>query len=312
MRRQAVRSLVVAIGLCAVLAAPSTAGAATQLGETFPPAGGCVGSTALQSGSPDDRYTVPAPGVITAWSFQASASPPTLEFKVARPLAGSPDTFTIIGESELKATLPNQLNTYTDIQIPVLPGDVIGAYYTAGTTDCARMADAVYEYHSLAGDQPPGTTAAYSASESVQLDIAATLEPDCDADGLGDETQDPSLLGGECPIRERTLNLSAGKKRVKKGTKVLFSGHLDEIVNEPACESGQVVELQRKKPKGSTFTAFDHVTTFASGDFATDVAVRRTYLYVAVVTESGGCGAQVSPIEKVKVKKKKRKKGKKK
>jgi hypothetical protein len=316
MRTHLLRSLALASGLAAVLAAPSSASATTEIGETFMADNLCGPMTpmdppltSLQRTSPNNQYAAPSSGVITAWSHWAGSSPPELKLKVARP-AGV-NSFTVIGESSFRVPQPNVLNTYPDVQIPVEAGDVIG-FTVRANGNCGRSPGTSYGTSNLVGDPPPGATATFSPNPMFQLSVSATLEPDCDADGLGDETQDPSLLGGECPIRERTLTLSAGKKRVKKGTKVLFSGHLDEIANEPACESGQVVELQRKKPKGSTFTAFDHVTTFVSGDFATDVAVRRTYLYVAVVTESGGCGAQVSPIVKVKVKKKKRKKGKKK
>jgi hypothetical protein len=307
MRRHLLRSLAVAIGLAAA-ATPGSAIAATQVGQTFPPIGGCTGNTSLQSSSPNGQYTVPSAGVITAFSFEASDSPPMLEFKVARPVPGNPNAFTIIGETDLKVPLPSQLNTYTDVQIPVEPGDVIGAFHASGMTDCATMASNEYGYHSRAGDQPLGSTETYSANQNVQLDISATLEPDCDADELGDETQDDNISS----CHPRTLTLAAGKKRVKKGTKVLFSGQLNEAANEPACESGQTVELQRKRPKQATFVPFDHVTTFASGDFATDVGVRKTYQYRAQVPETALCAAQVSGEVKVKVKKKKRKKGKKK
>jgi hypothetical protein len=309
MRRQGWCSLVLVIGLAMLHAVPSSARAAADLGATFPPDLGCGEMTFLQSGSPGSSYAAPSPGVITSWSFEAdSTPPPTLKLKVARRASG--DVFTIVGESESQPLAAGQLNTFATA-IPVEAGDLIGFFHPGINFSC-RGGQSGFTAHALGGDQPPGSVAAYSSMNGMQLDVSATLEPDCDGDGLGDETQDPSLFGGDCPIRERSLVLNVSKHRVKKGKKILLSGELNELANEPACESGQVVELQRKKPRQSTFTAFDHVTTFASGDFATDVGVRRTYQYVAVVTESGGCGAQVSEIEKVKVKRKKRGKRKKK
>ena len=104
-------SLGLAIGLAA-LAAASSAGAATQIGETFTPMAPqppCGPGTWLQSGSPNGQYAAPFAGVISSWSYQATASPQgQLKLKVVR-LIGT-NTFLVVGESELQTPLPNTLN----------------------------------------------------------------------------------------------------------------------------------------------------------------------------------------------------------
>jgi hypothetical protein len=301
--RRSMLALSVAVGLIG-LVGPSPAGAATQIGETFTPAGGsCADKTSFQSGSPGGQYTVPFAGVITAWSHQGGDTPPALKLKVARPEGG--DLFTVIGASGLETPVANQLNTYTDVQIPVQPGDVVG-FYIAGATDCARMAPDGYDYHITTGDQAPGTTTSYTASTNVQLDIAATLEPDCDVDGFGDETQDPSVLGGTCPLRGRTLTLDASKSKVKKGKKVTLTGRLTEVARLGECQSAQAVQIQRKKPSQSTFTTIEQLQTDAQGNFSVTEKVKKTYEYRAEVVATIGCGGQVSDSEKVKVKRKKK------
>src|SRR5215211_7731319 len=92
-----------------LLALPTAATAATQVGETFTPATPDSNDTLLQSGSPGGQYAAPFSGVITSWSFQAGPDPPELNFKAARNAGG--DNFTIIGESGLKTgILANALN----------------------------------------------------------------------------------------------------------------------------------------------------------------------------------------------------------
>src|SRR6266511_3420090 len=92
--------LVAIIAACAWAAVwVPPAGAATQIGQTFAPVTSCgAASTYLQTTSPGGQYAAPSPGVITAWSFQANATPPTqIKLKVARPAGGN--LYTTVGES---------------------------------------------------------------------------------------------------------------------------------------------------------------------------------------------------------------------
>jgi hypothetical protein len=155
-------------------------------------------------------------------------------------------------------------------------------------------------------DQQVGRSDTYGPVAGNQLDLSAILEPDCDGDGFGDETQDPDVpLGGPCPKGTRTVILDANKNKVKKGRKVRLSGQLTEVVKQ-VCQSGQTVELQRKKKRApdTAFSTFRALQTEQAGNFATRVKVKKTFEFRAQVPETATCAGQVSNTEKVKVKKK--------
>jgi hypothetical protein len=179
-----------------LIAVPSGASAATQIGHTFVPDANCNEDlTLLQSrspGAPGGQYAAPSDGVITRWSYRSDTGTPTdkLKFKVAR-ATGTANEFTVIGESAQVDPAPDSLNSFF-IQIPVLAGDIIGFYWAAGNTidaDCGRL-DPDYSYHFLTGDVVPTQTQVFAPDDGLQFDVSAILEPDCDKDGLGDETQD--------------------------------------------------------------------------------------------------------------------------
>jgi len=193
-------ALSIAVGLIG-LAGPSSASAATQIGEVFTPTAGCSATFMdFQSVSPQDQYVVPFDGVITSWSFQASANPPQQKVKFFRPVAGN--DFTVVGDSALETPAPSTLSSFST-RISVKAGDLLGRY-VATNGDCVRNATG-YTTRALSGsDASPGTTATFSVvGSSVQIDIAATLEQDADADGFGDETQDQcptdATTQGACP-----------------------------------------------------------------------------------------------------------------
>jgi len=192
-------SLAALVTVAALMAAPSGASAAITIGQTFTPTGGNPsGRTWLPSGAPG--YAAPSAGVITRWSFEAGGAPPQLKFKVGRPAPGADFTmaadFTIIGESALVTPVANKLNSYS-IQIPVQVGDMIGlSGMTAGSW--VRVV-AGYTYHFKSGDVPVGTLETFDPSGDAQFDLSAVLEPDCDRDGLGDETQDTNTASCQTP-----------------------------------------------------------------------------------------------------------------
>jgi hypothetical protein len=201
-------SLVSVVGVAAAIAIPSGASAATTIGQTFEPDVDCAPDyTQLQSASPGAQYAAPSAGVITRWSYQGPefGLVPELKFKVARP-AGT-DMFTFVGESGLETPEAETLNSYS-VRIPVLAGDVIG-FYAQTQGGCFRNKDG-YVRAFTPGDIVPPTTADFTACgdpnlcgsvENSQLDVSALLEPDCDQDGFGDETQDASLSAPPCPTQ---------------------------------------------------------------------------------------------------------------
>jgi hypothetical protein len=214
---------VVAAGL---LMAP-TAGAAVQIGETLDPTNACSGGvTFLQAGSPGSLYAAPSAGVITSWSFQADASTPQVKFKVGRAAGGS--NFLIVGESALETPEANELNVFPT-RIPVQPGDVIG-FYLDDSADCSLAAQSGYSFASNFSDVPPGSAPAFiiTPPPTAKLDVSATLEPDADNDGFGDETQDACPTDAskqlECVPPTTTITKGPRDKTRKRTATFEFTG----------------------------------------------------------------------------------------
>jgi hypothetical protein len=198
----------------ALVAPAASAEAGTQFGETFTTSlTGCTGKTVLQSGSTGPSYAVPFDGVVTSWSHQANAMPAQLKLKVGR--RAGPSSFTIVGESELEAVVPGQLNTFSDVDIPVRAGDVLGMYMASGDS-CGRQPPGDWAYEIALADVPPGATTTFTSSTTVQLNIAAVVEPDCDSDGIGDESHDSDL--GPCPPAPTVAITKRPKDKTKKKT----------------------------------------------------------------------------------------------
>ncbi len=222
------------LGLFGVLA-PSASGAVT-VGQTFTPDLNFGGpGTFIQSSSPDNSYTVPADGVISSWSFEAAAGTTApLKLKVVRSAGGA--DFTTVGDSQLETPESSSLNTWPT-RISVRAGDLMGHFYTA--------LDSTISYRDASGfntdelccndpvlDPPPGTTATYDPNVDLQIDVSASLEPDADQDGFGDETQDqcPTDAGtqGPCPVtpvkkkkckKKHKHSAESAKKKCKKKKK---------------------------------------------------------------------------------------------
>ena len=147
-----------AIAATALMAAPSGAGAATTIGETFAPAGSPVcgaNFTRLQVASVADQYVVPTDGVITQWNFQAptSADVPSQSLPAARFASGI--SYQVIGESTpLVTPVAGILNSYFT-RVPVKAGDIIGDF-TQTQTLCLRPQPS-YTDRFVVGDVKPPT-----------------------------------------------------------------------------------------------------------------------------------------------------------
>ena len=169
------------------------AAAATTVGQTFTPVENCSTNLVhLATQSPGNEYIVPSDGVLTSWQYQAPAAPPALKFKVGRTAGGS--SFTIVGESAIVTPSPSALNTFA-VRLAVRAGDVLGLYAVSGGP-CGQAVGG-FGFHYVTGDQAPGSTTTYTFLAGHQFDVAAILEPDADADGFGDESQDqcPGVTG---------------------------------------------------------------------------------------------------------------------
>jgi uncharacterized repeat protein (TIGR01451 family) len=178
--------------LAAVLALPAAAPAATSLGQTAAGGTSCAANAALaQVSSSAPEYTVRAGGVVTELRTEdSSAAGRTLH--VFRPRGNS--AFTVLASVDVA---PGAGVVAIPVRVPVQPGDVLGLSTGAAADphpncmipgSASGSSDLVaYRDSSPAPDSGDVTLPAVTAG---RLNVGATLEPDADGDGFGDETQD--------------------------------------------------------------------------------------------------------------------------
>jgi hypothetical protein len=175
----------------AVLFAPA-AQAATTVGQTAPVTGcGAPGSAQVQSlTGHDPRYTIPFDGVITSWTAATNTLSSQAKLLVLKPVSGT--TYQVAAKSAFGTFTVTSPNTQTfPAQIPVQAGEVIGAW---GEVCAFITMDSGDGFDRYTGAEPAlGADQNFNGGlvGSARTDLSVTLEPDCDHDGLGDETQDP-------------------------------------------------------------------------------------------------------------------------
>ena len=214
-------SLVAAVTVAFVV--PAGAGAATTVGSTFVPINfQCQDNVwQLQTTSPSNQYVVPSAGVLTSWSHLAAPTnpPADLKLEVGRTTT-TPNQFLIVGVSVAKVPTADAMNTYADISIPVQAGDLLGLHSSGINRNCGSL-ETGYQVNYLGLTDPvPGDFVTTAFTSDFRLDISATLEADCDADGLGDETEDadksscnPPPVAAPGPTGQRAAALKKCKKK---------------------------------------------------------------------------------------------------
>jgi hypothetical protein len=198
------RLLFCAVGmlLCA-LGATAQANAATTLGY-LAPGSPEAGEGAIVAFSPDPAYTVPFPGVITSWTVNGGkridGTSPLVALKLLQtkvdPGTGA-ITATVVGTTKTFAGGEGTQTHFT--QLTVSKGDQLGIrfpepgpLFAAGgeSTACAAKDQGEIGAVYIEGQ-------ALTCASGQAVDVSATLEPDGDGDGFGDETQDrcPEVAG---------------------------------------------------------------------------------------------------------------------
>jgi hypothetical protein len=107
--------------------------------------------------------------------------------------------------------------------------------------------------------------------------------------------------GGSAVLAGRTVDLAAGRARIRRGRRVRLSGLVEAFANDSACEPGQTVELQRRRPGRAGFRTFARMTTNGGGAFSRRIRPRRTYVYRARVLQNAQCLGAASDKERVNV-----------
>jgi hypothetical protein len=298
--------IAVAVGLVAV-AVPSSAGAAVTLGSDLTKSVTDLGVMCTQPCTqvprtiPGRQTTAPLDGVVVRWRIKKTDFDwGTVQLRIMRQVSTAPVTYVGAGTSAPQAvgSMPTGILEFPTA-LPIQAGDYIGLEADTFQTAANQPGVAYDDVRPPPPDGGPPSAVLVTRDDEVLLN--ADVEPDCDNDGSGDETQDPNVFGGDCPPRGRTLTLDANKN---KGKKVTLSGQLTEVLRQGECQTTQTVELQRKKPSQSGFTTVEQLQTDAAGNFTAKKKVKKTFEYRAQVLETATCAGQTSNTEKVKVKKK--------
>ncbi|HVY96728.1 MAG TPA: hypothetical protein VHA54_07190 [Solirubrobacterales bacterium] len=139
-------------------------------------------------------YAVPAGGgVITAWQTKTLGNPGTIKLKVFRP-TGLLGQYLSVGEEGPHAVAANTAPTFSGVRIPVQAGDLLGMLGVGLNCTSEYMPTKLgykVQVFPMGVDPAPGSTASVESNGSGSaIEIAATVEPDVDGDGYGDETQD--------------------------------------------------------------------------------------------------------------------------
>jgi len=186
----------------AAFAAPAQGAVTLGTTDTGPapadqPCFGMYFQEAVQGGGPN--YVVPSRGVITRWSAEgAPDGTAVVALKVA-------DGDQMVGETAAKSVAPSAEPTF-NVRVPVRGGDRVGLAVIDGRNVCGRWtpnADNVVR-HSFDEVSPPETFSLPRVLPRLQVNLKATVEPDADRDGFGDETQD------DCPTDARTQDECTG------------------------------------------------------------------------------------------------------
>lgn len=214
------KRLTIAIGVIAAASCvwTSGAGAATQVGNEcaatnlLPFAATSVQIAGKAGGLP---IPIPEAGVITSWRINAApfAEHEVEYLKVMRP-AGPANTFATVGESQAAPVSHPGVNAFP-ARIAVQAGDRLGVFGTPGTFFCVT-GDPGDVMGVAEGNPPIATRAAFTTNPGTQVALAATIEPDVDGDGYGDETQDgcpqAASLQDVCPPLKLSAYGIAGRR----------------------------------------------------------------------------------------------------
>lgn len=253
----------------AFVALPASSLAATDIGKVAAQGSTLADCTANTGHVTDpvtgtNPYAAPLSGVITEWRFRAEANPGTIVMQIlaADPMNNS--TYTPLAETPAAALIADQLNK-VQARIPITEGQLIGLRTVTASHGCYATATGFTEHGSAPpAPLPGGGPAMYGfGSGGNATNIAATIEPDADNDGFGDETQDGCPKNGsrsdDCVAPSIKIDSGPAKKTKKPKATFTFSSDDKDAKFEcsldgekfSACTSPLKVKVKKKKAKHS-------------------------------------------------------------
>jgi hypothetical protein len=174
-----------------------------------------TGTWAVTSTGVPPRYEIPGDGVITSWSTYTggTVNQGPVRLKVVRPVSAT--TFKVMAASAYITPiyLADGNNGPFNVRIPVVANDLV-ALGVGPRTGTQTMPSCQFNNGLAAGamakigmDDPPDEASVLTwgaaGHPTYRVSVSASLEPDLDDDGFGDETQDqcPATAGAQngCP-----------------------------------------------------------------------------------------------------------------
>jgi hypothetical protein len=247
------RGTALAAGLIAIfLVAVAPAAASVTIGSDLAPdptfSQCSANCTAVNLSLPNQQVASPIDGVVTSWRVRIGNSTNAMRLRVLRP-EGSGVFLGVNSSTTQTPPNPGSGGVQTSLfgtQQPIKAGDLIGldedapfAWVAGGTNGAssARWQPPLADGAALSPNLPN------SGPTQPEFTFNATIEPDCDHDGLGDETQDPDISSCNPPPKDTTppdTSIGKGPKKVihAKGpkTKVKFTFSSSEAGSSFKCK----------------------------------------------------------------------------
>ena len=305
------------LSVVAISALPSSAGAAVTIGSDLAPdpdssASCAVGDTCTIANSVVSGASTSSPldGVVVRWRVRSAGADffgDPARVKVIRPAVGG--EFTGVSTSGTQ-TIPDTNGTATTFtfptQQPIATGDLVAIDLdseanellirdlTQPTATRLRWQPSLLDGQSRA----PDTSTSMVGEHMFNADI----EPDCDLDGFGDETQDPDTSACNSPP-ETTADGTAPETtltRVPKNKVKTFSRRADVLFEFTSSEPGSTFACSLD---GKAFAACDSPHVFK-------VKAKRKkakkHEFAVRATDTAGNGDPTPATDEFKVKRKSR------
>lgn len=256
------------LSIAAFFALVGSAGAATDIGRVAAQGEGladCSANTghvtSVTAGA--NPYVATQAGVITEWRFRADVNPGTIVMQVLAPDPNNNSIYTPLAESAQAPLIANQLNK-VEARVPIAAGQMIGLRTTTASHGCYALGvNGFTDWGSAPpAPLPGGGPVMYGfGTGTAATNIAATVEPDNDGDGYGDETQDgcPKNANRSDDCIAPSVKIDSGPKKKTKKAKAKFTFSSDDAKAKfecsldgkkfSACSSPFKVKVKKKKGK---------------------------------------------------------------
>jgi hypothetical protein len=151
------------------------------------PTGGCTLAQVSVGGLP---AAAPVGGVLTRWRIMTGPAAAPVRLQIVRRPSGTGAEGFVVGESAVVTPPVNEVRTYRT-RIPMAAGDYLALCCYEGAEFGSNFAMGVGGLYSF-WQQPLGATPLLPTGTGGTLEVLVNgdIEPDADADGYGDETQD--------------------------------------------------------------------------------------------------------------------------